>query len=229
MKRIIPVVTLICLSLSIFATEVDLIGPKGTKESSTVDSDIQTLKLAYDLANYGYTNESASALLQAAEILAQIPKQPADVTAVKEGKKGESATTTKNFSPDQLVKDAKQLASRDKVMLSWATDIEKSLKTITRGASGGALYDADFVYAYGGTSWYNWYFDANRLAEIGIHSMDGADLDLYIYDENGNLIAYDERTTPGAYCSFHPRWTGVFKVIIKNNARYNATYEIFTN
>ena len=229
MKKIILVATLLSLTLSVFAVEVDLVGPQGTKGESSVDSDIQTLKLAYDLADYGYANDSASALLQAAEILAQIPKQQADVSAVNEGKKEEATSKIKNLSPDQLVKDAKALASRDKVMLSWAADIEKSLKTITRGASGGALYDAHFVYSNGGTTWYNWYFDANRLAEVGVHSMDGADLDLYIYDENGNLITYDERPTPGAYCSFTPRWTGTFKVLIKNNATYNATYEIFTN
>jgi len=206
------------------------VGPAGVKDVVIEDSEIKTLQLAYELADYGYANESASALLQAAEILAQIVKQPAKVTAKQEGKKGKDASGgKKSFNPSDLVKDAKRLAGKDKTMLAWANDVEKSLKTITRGASGGPLYDSSFAYANGGTTYYDWYFDGGKPAEVGIHSMDGADLDLYIYDENENLIAYDERATEGAYCSFYPKWTGIFRVIIKNNAKYNATFEVYTN
>lgn len=225
-KMLIVFVNLLFLGIMVFGQ----VGPKGVKDVVIENSDIKTLQLAYELADYGYSNESASALLQAAEILAQIPKQPAKVTAKQEGKKGKDANVAKkNFIPNELVKDARKFAGKDKTMLAWADDIEKALKTVTRGASGGALYSASFAYANGGTTYYDWYFDGGRPAEVAVHSMDGADLDLYVYDENGNLIVYDERATEGAYCSFFPKWTGTFRVIIKNNAKYNATFEVYTN
>ena len=207
------------------------VGPQGTKEAAPEDnSDIKTLQLAYDLADYGYETESPTALLQAAEMLAQIKTKKADYEAIQEGTSGEaSPSAARDYSASSLVASARELAGKDKNLLAWAKNVEKSIKASTRGASGGALYNASFAYANGGVTWYDWYFDGGRLAEVAVRSLDGADLDLYVYDQNGNMITYDERYGTDAYCSWTPRWTGIFRICIKNNARYNATYEIFTN
>lgn len=203
--------------------------PEGEKKSDAVNSDIQTIKLAHDLADYGYENDSASALLQAAEILAQIPTQTAKYEAAKSGTSAKDAKKEHSLTPEELIKDAKELAKKDKTMLAWASDIEKSLKTRTRGATGGPLYAEELVYGNGGTTWYYWYFDANRLADIYVYPFNGADLDLYIEDENGNMIVYDSRNCLDAWCQFTPKWTGVFKVTIKNNSPWNTYFSITTN
>jgi hypothetical protein len=51
------------------------------------------------------------------------------------------------------------------------------------------------------------------------------DFDLYIHDENGNLIAYDDTTYPDAMCDITPRWTGPFMLSVKA-ARGLASYTI---
>lgn len=224
MKKIVMIfaVGLACVSLAISQSQ--------KKEAAPENSDIANLRLAYDLATYGYKNDSASALLQAAEIIVSVPKQKADVKAEQKGTSAESPDGAKSdFSAGAMIADARKLAGKDKALLAWASDLEKVASKSTRGASGGALYDASFVYANGGTTRYNWYFDAGRTAEVAVYSVDGADLDLVILDENGNIIASDEGYAVNAYCRFTPKWTGVFTVVVYNNARYNASFEIVTN
>jgi hypothetical protein len=42
------------------------------------------------------------------------------------------------------------------------------------------------------------------------------DLDIYIYDMDGNLLAHDDNNSDTAITVFAPRSTGQFKVIVKN-------------
>ena len=55
------------------------------------------------------------------------------------------------------------------------------------------------------------------------------DLDLYIYDENGNLIDSDTDSTDECLCTFTPRWTGQFKIKIKNRGNVYNEYQITTS
>lgn len=199
------------------------------KEAAPENSEIANLKLAYDLADYGYKNDSASALLQAAEIMTQVQKTKKDFKSKQEGTSAENPDGKKDVSVNALISDAKKIAGSDKNLLAWAKTVEKAANKSTRGASGGALYSQDFAYANGGTTTFWAFFDANRLAEVSVGSFDGADLDIYIYDENGNLIVSDTSSNRNAYCAFRPYFTTQFRIVVKNNARYNATFEIYTN
>ena len=223
MKKIVMIfaVGLACVSLAISQSQ--------KKEAAPENSNIANLRLAYDLATYGYKNDSASALLQAAEIIVSVPKQKADKKATQEGTSAENPNKAKSdFSASTLIADAKKLAGKDNNLLTWAKDLEKVASKSTRGATGGALYTQDFVYG-NGTTYYDWFFDANRLAEVCVVSFDGADLDLYIYDEQGNLIIADRSYGSTAYCSFMPYYTTKFRIVVQSNARYRSNFEIATN
>lgn len=63
-----------------------------------------------------------------------------------------------------------------------------------------------------------------RIAAIG----DG-DIDLYIYDENGNEVAHDNDDDGNPVVTWAPRWTGKFTVRVKNAARYAVDYVLVTN
>ena len=114
-------------------------------------------------------------------------------------------------------------------MLAYAKTVEKLVKAGTRGAFGGPKYDFSYVYGNSKTSYYNVGFVAGRYAEVDIYSMDGADLDLYIYDSNWNLIDKDTSYSSNAWCSFIPRWDGNFHIVVKNNSRYCSWFELYTN
>jgi len=56
-----------------------------------------------------------------------------------------------------------------------------------------------------------------------------SDLDLYVYDENGFLVAKDDDDTDDCRVRFTPRWTGSFTIKVVNLGHYANTYVIGTN
>ena len=72
-------------------------------------------------------------------------------------------------------------------------------------------------------------FRGGETARIVVAGDGDTDLDLYVYDEHGHLIASDTDLTDFCVVTFHPRWTGAFRVEIRNlGSVYNA-YTIATN
>src|SRR5438445_10205145 len=56
------------------------------------------------------------------------------------------------------------------------------------------------------------YFRAGEEAIVEVIGDGTSDLDLYVYDQNGNLIAKDDDSTDHCVVRFVPRWTGAFHV-----------------
>jgi hypothetical protein len=67
------------------------------------------------------------------------------------------------------------------------------------------------------------------LAVITVIGDGDTDLDLYVYDENGNLIEHDADYTDDCVVTFTPKWTGNFKIKIVNRGRVYNSYVIRTN
>lgn len=227
MKKLVSVLIAALMAVCLFAQ----VGPDATKEdqSQKENSDVKNIQLAYSLADYGYENGSASALLEAADILSQIPTQKGEFESELKGEKGEDSTAeVRDYSPKKILEDARKFAGKDKNMLNWANKIEKVLNSTARGASGGPLWDASIAYGNGGVI-YHIYFDGGRLAEVFVTSLDGADFDMYIYDSRGNLLCYDERYNRDAYGFWYPRYTDRYTIRIVNRSRYNSAYMMYTN
>jgi hypothetical protein len=51
------------------------------------------------------------------------------------------------------------------------------------------------------------------------------DFDLFVHDERGGLVAYDETTYADAFCQITPAWTGPFLLSVRS-ARGLASYTI---
>lgn len=228
MKKLIMVFAL-CLAGGALVFSQDADDKPETKEP--VSEDIRALQLAADLASWGYETGSASALIEAAEILAQVQTQSLGVKATTRGQpvQGGKVASKSGYTVEKLLADGKNMAKGDKTLTKRAADIQKSVKKGTRGAVGGAKYDSSFCYGNNGTASYKVPFYANQLAEVAVTSIDGCDLDLFVYDENNNLIDKDTSYSKGGYVSFWPRWTGDFIIVIKNCSRYDGCYELYTN
>jgi hypothetical protein len=56
-------------------------------------------------------------------------------------------------------------------------------------------------------------------------SESNVDFDLHVYDQNGQLVAWDERTTPDAYGAVTPLITGPFRIMV-NSAGGMAAYRV---
>jgi hypothetical protein len=95
------------------------------------------------------------------------------------------------------------------------------------GVPGGPLTRYGVVSAHSSIA-YDIYFRGNELAEV-VAMADGDDVDLYVYDENGNLIDSDTLRDDMPICSWTPRWTGKFRIVVKNCEGYAVPFAIVTN
>lgn len=201
--------------------------------SAVAKPEVSAMRVALDLAKYGYENESPSALIEAANILASTPVQNLEGNieqGAENANEGDKADK-KSIEPKQLLADARELAGEDANLLALADKIDAKLaipEEEVRGAVGGAKYAYGKVYAHSYT-YYDQKFWSNELAEILVSGDGDTDLDLYVYDENGNLIVSDTDYTDDCYVRFAPRWTGLFRIKIVNRGGVYNNYTIVTN
>jgi hypothetical protein len=237
MKKIIKFFMAICLVVAIFISCSNKDGASQFLQSEkpanevAVSPEIAAIQTANALANYGYENESASALIQAALILAQTPTQPLDVVPEQINNTGASVNTTNNrdFSSEALLSDARRFAEGDSLMLAWADEVAEILTlSKTRGAVGGPLYAVGLLRP-GASHRYEIKMEGGRWAEIVVIGDGDGDCDLYVFNERGRLIAFDEDFWDFCYVAWVPRFREVYTVIVKNNGRRASQYYIYTN
>lgn len=201
--------------------------------SAQASQEISAIRVAMNLAKYGYEVESASALIEAANILIANPTQ--ELEAASEQEKPQSDESEKvdkaQISPAQLLVDAQKLAKGNNLLLALAKDVEARMNEIpgeTRGSVGGPKQGTGKVYARDYT-YYTTKFWAKELAEVLVSGDGDTDLDLYVYDENGNLVASDTDYTDDCYVRFYPAWTGLFRIKIVNRGNVYNNFIILTN
>lgn len=134
-----------------------------------------------------------------------------------------------SFNPTQLLADAKKFAGKDKVIIAYVKQVEKSIASgSTRGAVGGPRAQNDRVYGKDVNS-YQVKFWANELAEVCVSGDGDTDLDLYVYDANGNLIGSDSDYTDECVVRWVPAWTGNFVIKVVNRGAIFNNFSIWTN
>src|SRR5689334_19047666 len=72
-------------------------------------------------------------------------------------------------------------------------------------------------------------FAGGEPALVTVRGDGDTDLDLYVYDENGNLICSDTDYTDQLICSWSPRWTGMFRIEVRNLGNVYNRYQVRTN
>lgn len=192
---------------------------------------LTNLRLAADLVKYGYKQQDALPLILALDIINNTETQPLE--AETDGTQADTSDDTgKNgfitMDVKKILADAKKFADGDKSIEKLLAKVEKESNKGTRGAVGGPCKAYATVKAY---STYTWTcsFVAERLAEIFVSGDGDTDLDLYVYDSNGNLIASDTDYSDDCYVTWVPRWTGKYYVKIVNRGGVYNRYVILTN
>jgi len=209
---------------------------KGTNQAApdqkaTVSAEAEAVKdlnLAYSLVRYGRKNKSPEALVMAAKVLARIATQelkakPVTVTDPKAPKAAPAKPVGPMASAKTLLDEAKKLSNNDAAIVAMADKVE-----LNRGARGGPKRSTDVVKALS-TDSFSIVFNGGELARVAISGDGDTRLDLYVYDESGNLI--DSRVGPGddALCTWVPKWSGKFTIRIVNRGPVANQYVIATN
>lgn len=74
-----------------------------------------------------------------------------------------------------------------------------------------------------------WKFEGGADAIVNIKGDGSTDLDFYVFDSNDNLVTKDDDTTDYCVLTWTPKWTGYFKIQIKNLGNEENRYSIRTN
>jgi hypothetical protein len=151
-----------------------------------------------------------------------------------EGEQGASDETAEAAPSDvdTMLETARELAGEDEVLLSMVEDIEA---TSTRGRvyRGRRVpgVDHSVVQARSTNSYYgaDATFEGGRTAEVAIAGRGYTDLDLYVFDQNGNLICSSRSRSDREYCRWQPRWTGPFRIEVRNLGYRANPYTLRTN
>ena len=221
MKKIIVMIALM-LPMAVMAQE--------EKDTTVAIPQVQnSLRIAAELSKYGYANRDALSLIQAARLSKQSGFTLEDRNkaggdemrpAPKEEKKGGQVS----LDPAKLLADAKAMAGDDGVLLALIDDVNSNV----RGAVGGPKYARSSVNA-GGSDVYDISFRGGEFAMVTVIGDGDTDLDLYVYDNNGNLIDSDTDYSDNCICTWTPRWTGNFRIKIVNRGRVYNRYVLNTN
>jgi len=199
----------------------------GAKANDGADK-VHKLALAMSLVQYGRKSKAPEALITAARILAEVggdkldakPTTTADAKAPAGGKKTKPEADN---SPKALLAEAKRLSGDDPAIVKLANSVE-----LSRGAAGGPKRAVNTLDAFS-TDSYTVTFRGGEVARVAISGDGDTRLDLYIYDEFGNLI--ESRVGPGddAMASWVPKWTGPFTIKVVNRGLLYNRYVIATN
>jgi hypothetical protein len=94
------------------------------------------------------------------------------------------------------------------------------------GRVAGPARDSD-VLGRGDVMRYQLNFRGGETAQVW--AVGDGDIDLYVYDEYGNLVDEDVEADSIPVCRFRPLYTGRFIVRVVNAAPYAVDYTLHTN
>jgi hypothetical protein len=220
--------TLFMCAAFMFAATASAQESAASAQPKAVNENAQLLGMAGELVKYGYKTQSALPLIQAVQIYKSIGVVPEAEAKQKEVEGQKVAEAKKKNNPVQydqtkLIADATAYADGDQNILGLIKGLDD-----VRGRVGGETYHMDTVDA-GLTDVYTMRFQGGEDATIIVSGDGDTDLDLYVYDENDNLIDYDDDGTDDCVVSFTPRWTGNFKIKVKNLGDTYNSYTLITN
>lgn len=187
--------------------------------------------LASELAVYGRESRNAMALIVAAEMQAQAGGREVEREKTTEGPDDASETSEDDeggddmYSVSAMLSDARDLARGDESLLAAIEQVE-SLES--KGKVGGPVTHYDRVNARSHDR-YRIRFRGGEPAIVTVVGNGRTDLDLRIYDQNGNLICKDVDYTDRNYCRWQPIWEGIFTIKITNLGRKASGYKLQTN
>jgi hypothetical protein len=205
---------------------------KGKKAGSAQTQAVELAALADQLATYGDRKKDAMALIVAAKIQSEVGVQAGkqERTAGKSPDKGDkksgAAPQPRDTSVAGLTARAKQYAGDRKDLIALADDVAKAG---ARGAVGGPKGATHTVEATAVDHFRNIMFQGGQPAAVAISGDGDTDLDLYVYDENNLLICRADGATDDEICRWTPRWTGVFRIEVRNLGNVYNRYRILTN
>lgn len=218
----------LALTLSIYVNAQE--SSTEVSESMEYSETVDLLATASRLIKYGYKTKDALPLIQAVEIYKRIGIRP-------ESEVGQKTTVVDSVAADvvsekqilplfdaqQLLEDAAKFADGDQNLLNIIQSVSD-----TRGGLGGPVPHTGVIKPYS-TDAHIIAFEGGEVAVVTVVGDGDTNLDLYIYDINGQPIVCDNSSNLDCCTSFVPDQTAEFIVKVRNLGRMPNYYYIVTN
>ncbi|MGP1275455.1 MAG: hypothetical protein ACQRW7_08560 [Caulobacterales bacterium] len=215
----------IALTGSVIAQETDETGTNFAEDQRSDErTGVELLAMSQDLYAYGVDARDPLALIVAARIRQGVEVEDREYEVDEQGGEPEDAEI-EFASAEDMLDEARVLARGDEALASLIEEVEADA---SRGRVGGPGRDTGWVGARSTTS-YNVTFRGGERAAIWASGPGRTDLDMYVYDQNGNLICRHIDYSDRMSCFWTPRWTGTFRVQVRNLGNVGVSYNIVTN
>lgn len=216
-----------CAMCAVFDTKAAV--PAAAKAVPAGTRAVDVVALAADLADHGYSTNSPLSLLTAAELLMQ-----ASPTALT-GKQGTTmpAVTAKSgatvtFEPGAMIAAARSMAGDNTSVATLATQLQNRLVGGSKGAVGGPRSTTDRVLSNTTDVW-EIGFRGGERGSIRVDGDGDTDLDCYVYNSAGTLLAYDNDLTDYCVLDWYQASTGTIRLEIRNLGDVYNEYILSTN
>jgi hypothetical protein len=220
----------IVAALAVGGSSVALAQETGTNvsadEAKSGDAVAKLYAMSRDLVEYGRKNKVALSLIVAAGMRQQVALKAVDRKPKSDATAPAAADPTPELTVDAILKEAQTMSGNDPMIVAMAKDVSASA---TKGRSIGPGYNVVTMPGRSTDSYDLVKFDGGRYAEVYTEGSGRSNLDLYIYDQNGNLICSDTDLSDIAYCGWTPRWTGGFTIKVVNRGTNSNKYALITN
>ncbi|RTZ17281.1 hypothetical protein EJ063_00425 [Vibrio aquaticus] len=196
------------------------------KESKVApDSTISNLIVANNLAMKGVEDKDPLLLITSAKLIKLNSVEQKDREKKSEGGTKSTKQERARYDAQTLLEYAEEWSGDNDAYASLIKQVEN---LSTRGRIGGNAIHSDRVEA-GAVDTYVVPFYGREVAEVAVIGDGDTDIDLHIYDHNGNLICEDTDATDTTYCYWVPRFDGDFIITIKNYGSVYNAYDLLTN
>ncbi len=197
-------------------------------EATDTSRAVDTIELADRVAAYAIERGDAAMLVQAARLKAGIPTQEGEATEEGAAEAGDDKDGGVDFSVAGLLDQAEVLGYGNDAVLAMVADA-RAEATRTRGRVGGPSQRVRVVSANSRFFVRNVNFYGGQPARVWLAGDGDTDLDLYIWDENGNRICASLGAWDRESCSWTPRWTGAFTIEVRNLGGVWNEFALTTN
>lgn len=186
--------------------------------------------LADQVARHADRTKDVLAMIAAARLLSQVSPRAVKVDMRSEGKpkaadaKG-GAVTGRDTTVSGLMARAKQYAGGRNDLNGLVDEVAKSP---TRGRDDGPARIAQRI-GDGVTDVYTATFKANEPVMVAITGEGVTDLDLTVEDESGNRVCSSTGAGDDESCRWTPRWTGAYRIRVRNLGSIYNEYRLLMN
>lgn len=225
MSSLLAATAAIALTGAVFAQDADETGTNVAEDQrGTEATGVELLALSLDLYAYGVDARDPLAVIVAARIRQGVDVEDREYEIAEQ--EGEVEEAEIEFaSAEDMLDEARVLARGDEALAGLIAEVEADA---SRGRVGGPGRGTGWVGARSMTS-YNVTFRGGERAAVWANGPGRTDLDMYVYDQNGNQICRHIDYSDRMSCFWTPRWTGTFRVEIRNLGNVGVSYNMVTN